>query len=159
MSFRLLLGRYWTHRSLGLVFICILTWYHVFQVITARVLDLSLPQICVILGISVLAAPITALQLTEQQVIYIIACSWRDRNVLKFTNFMNRILYFRTPDQDFPCFYPCEIILSHTPVPALGKDKKWIAACHPHAGRTSICDVIVMLKWHHHVAWSFFMSL
>ena len=30
----------------------------------------------------------------------------------------------RTPDRDFRCFYPCEIILSHTPVPALGKGKK-----------------------------------
>ena len=46
-----------------------------------------------------------------------------------------------TPDQDFHCFYPFEI-------PALGKDKKE----QPHAGRTSIPDVIVMLKWLHHVA-------
>ena len=29
----------------------------------------------------------------------------------------------RTPDRDFRCFYPCEIFLSHTPIPALGKDK------------------------------------
>ena len=36
--------------------------------------------------------------------------------------------------------------LSHTPVPALGNDKKGIAARRPHAGRTSIRDVIVMLK-------------
>ena len=25
---------------------------------------------------------------------------------------------------DFRCFYPCELILSHIPVPARGKDKK-----------------------------------
>ena len=36
--------------------------------------------------------------------------------------------------------------LSHTPVPVLGNDKKGIAARRPHAGRTSIRDVIVMLK-------------
>ena len=41
--------------------------------------------------------------------------------------------------------------LSHTTVPALGKDKKRIAARRLHAGRTSIRDVIVMLKWRHHV--------
>ena len=57
-----------------------------------------------------------------------------------------------TPDRDFRCFYPCEIFLSHIPVTALGKDKKRIAACHPHAGGTSLRDVIVMLKWSHHVA-------
>ena len=32
--------------------------------------------------------------------------------------------FSRTPDRDFRCFYPCEIFLSRTPVPALGKDKK-----------------------------------
>ena len=32
------------------------------------------------------------------------------------------------PDQDFRCFYPCEIFLSHIPLPALGKDKKLTAA-------------------------------
>ena len=38
--------------------------------------------------------------------------------------------------------------LSHTPIPALGKDKKKrTAARRPHAGRTSIRDVIVMFKW------------
>ena len=26
----------------------------------------------------------------------------------------------RTPDRDFRCFYPCEIFLSHTPIPAQG---------------------------------------
>ena len=31
--------------------------------------------------------------------------------------------YSSTPDQDFSCSYPCEIILSHIPVPAHGKDK------------------------------------
>ena len=36
--------------------------------------------------------------------------------------------------------------LSHTPVPALRKDKKRLAACRPHAGRTSIRDVIVIIK-------------
>ena len=33
-------------------------------------------------------------------------------------------LYSRTPDRDFCCFYSCEIFLSHTPVPAIRKDKK-----------------------------------
>ena len=47
-----------------------------------------------------------------------------------------------TPDRNFRCFNPCEIILSHIPVPAHGKDKNE----EPHAGRTSIHDVIVMLK-------------
>ena len=51
--------------------------------------------------------------------------------------------FSRTPDRDFRCFYPCEIFLPHTPVPALGKDKK---KEQPHAGRTSIRDVIVMLN-------------
>ena len=30
----------------------------------------------------------------------------------------------RSQDRDFRCVYPCEIFLSHTPVPARGKDKK-----------------------------------
>ena len=30
----------------------------------------------------------------------------------------------RTPDRHFRCCYPCEIVLSHTPIPALGKIKK-----------------------------------
>ena len=46
------------------------------------------------------------------------------------------------PDRDFRCFYPCEIFLSHILIPALGKDKKE----QPHAGPTSIPEVIVMLK-------------
>ena len=46
----------------------------------------------------------------------------------------------------------CEKILSHTPVPARGKDKKQNADRWPHAGRTSIRDVIVMLRLRHHVA-------
>ena len=54
--------------------------------------------------------------------------------------------FSRTPDRDFRCFYPCEIFLSHTPIPALGKGKKRTAARHPHVGRMSILDVIVMLK-------------
>ena len=36
--------------------------------------------------------------------------------------------------------------LSHIPVPASGKDRKRTAARRSHAGRTSIRDVIVMLK-------------
>ena len=41
------------------------------------------------------------------------------------------------------CFYPCEILLSHIPIPARGKDKKE----QLHLGRKlAICDVIVMLK-------------
>ena len=44
-----------------------------------------------------------------------------------------------TPNRDFHCFYPCEIFLSHTTVPAL-------------AGCMLIHDVIEMLKWHPHVS-------
>ena len=44
------------------------------------------------------------------------------------------------------------LYLSHTPVPALGKDKNRTAARRPHADCTSISDVIVMLKWRPHVA-------
>ena len=43
-------------------------------------------------------------------------------------------------------FYPCEIILSHIPVPARGKDKKQTATRKLHADHTLIPDVIVMLK-------------
>ena len=39
----------------------------------------------------------------------------------------------------FSLFYPCEIIPSHIPVPAGGKDKKTNS-------RTSALDVIVMFK-------------
>ena len=42
--------------------------------------------------------------------------------------------------------------LSHTPIPALGKDKERTAARCPHANRPSIHDVIVMLKRRHNVA-------
>ena len=35
-----------------------------------------------------------------------------------------KVRFSCTSDQDFHCFYPYEIILSHIPVPALGKDKK-----------------------------------
>ena len=53
----------------------------------------------------------------------------------------------RTPDRDFRCVYPCEIFLSHIPVPALGENKK---NEQPHSCRTSFCDAIVMLKWRRH---------
>ena len=42
--------------------------------------------------------------------------------------------------------------LSLIPIPACWKDKKWTATRWPHTGRTSIPDVIVMLKWRHNVA-------
>ena len=59
----------------------------------------------------------------------------------------------RKPDQDFRCFYACEIIPSHIPVPAQGKGNiKRTAARWPHAGPTSIRNVIVMLELRHHVA-------
>ena len=54
--------------------------------------------------------------------------------------------FSRTPDRDFRCFNPCGVFLSHTPVPALGKDKNRTGARRPHAGCTWISDVIVMLK-------------
>ena len=49
--------------------------------------------------------------------------------------------FSRTQDQDFRCFYPCEIILlSHIPVPACEKGKK---QPHTHRSLTSltICNV------------------
>ena len=49
--------------------------------------------------------------------------------------------FSRTPDRNTNCFYPCEIILSHIPVPARGKDKNE----QPHVNRTSIRDVITSL--------------
>ena len=42
--------------------------------------------------------------------------------------------------------------LSHMTVSAHWKDKKWTATCRPHTGQASIRDVIVILKWRHHVA-------
>ena len=58
-------------------------------------------------------------------------------------------IYSRTPDWDLCYFNPCKRILSHIPIPASGQDNK---NEQPHVGRNSICDVIVMLKSHHHVA-------
>ena len=46
---------------------------------------------------------------------------------------------FSHPGSGFP-------LLSNTPEPALGKVKKRMAARRPHVGRTSIRDVIIMLK-------------
>ena len=43
-------------------------------------------------------------------------------------------------------------ILSHILIPAQGKDKKRTAARRPQDDRTLVCDLIVRLKWHHHVA-------
>ena len=70
-----------------------------------------------------------------------------------------------TPDQDSGCFYPWEIILSHIPVPACGKYNKRTATHWLYAGRTSIPDVIVMIKWlkcSHLIFWkpfSFFSNI
>ena len=52
----------------------------------------------------------------------------------------------------FRLFCPCKIILSHISVPVRWKDQIRTATCRPHAGHTSICDVTVMLKIRHHVA-------
>ena len=46
----------------------------------------------------------------------------------------------RTPDQDFSCFYRCEITLSHTPIPARGRDKKRTVRW-PHAYPRRHCNV------------------
>ena len=54
-----------------------------------------------------------------------------------------KVSHSHTPDYDF-----CKIIS----LPACGKDKKPTAAHRSHTGRRSICDVVVMLKVHHHVA-------
>ena len=54
-----------------------------------------------------------------------------------------------TPEPDFPCFYKCEIIPFHIPVPARGKDKQvaqWATIAHHGAsimyGDTIICDAL-----------------
>ena len=61
--------------------------------------------------------------------------------------------FYRTPDRDFCPFYLyIYLILSNIPVPALWEDKKRTPARRPHAGRTSIGDMIVALKRRHHVA-------
>ena len=38
----------------------------------------------------------------------------------------------RITDRDFQCVNPCEIFLSHTPIPALGKDKNRTVARWSH---------------------------
>ena len=53
------------------------------------------------------------------------------------------MFFSRTPDRDFRCLNTYET--------ARGKDKKQIPARRPHASRTSIREVIVMLKLRHHV--------
>ena len=47
-----------------------------------------------------------------------------------------------TPDQDFYCFYPWEIILPHIPVPVRGKNKTE----QVQVGHTSFLDHIVIIK-------------
>ena len=56
---------------------------------------------------------------------------------------MYKVTYSRTPDWDFYCFNQSEIILSHIPIPAHGKDKK---NEQQHAGRMLIRDVICNVK-------------
>ena len=53
------------------------------------------------------------------------------------------LMFFLHTRSGLAVFLP--IILSHTPIPTLGKDKKQAAPRRPHVGRTSIRDVIVML--------------
>ena len=60
--------------------------------------------------------------------------------------------YSHTPDWDSRRFYPCEIFLFHTPVPALGKDKNRTAAHCLHvdlwlhyAKMTSSCHISAYL--------------
>ena len=45
-----------------------------------------------------------------------------------------QILFSRTPDQEFCCFYSCEKILSHIPVLTHWKDKNE----QPHVGYTLV---------------------
>ena len=67
---------------------------------------------------------------------------WETRQALFPTGTVGpRVGIFLSPLNTNDGFY-----LSHTPVPALGKDKKRLAARRPHAGRTSFHDVIVMLN-------------
>ena len=61
-----------------------------------------------------------------------------------------QLLLSHTPDWNFRCFYPCEIILqiilSHISIPACGKKRTAAHWCTP------FYDGIVMLKLHYHVA-------
>ena len=72
---------------------------------------------------------------------------WETRQALFPTGTVGpRVGIFLSPQNTNDGFY-----LSHIPVQAIGKDKKRTVARRPHDGRTSICDVIVMLKGRHHV--------
>ena len=53
----------------------------------------------------------------------------------------------RITDRDFRCFYmyPCEVFLSHIPVPALGKDKSRTDARWPYVGPWRQCNVKMTL--------------
>ena len=48
------------------------------------------------------------------------------------TSSVGTMSFPRTTDLDFRSLYPCEIILSHIPIPALGKDKNE----QPHVDHT-----------------------
>ena len=64
-----------------------------------------------------------------------------------FKGTSSKLSISRTPDQDFRCFYPCEIILCHIPVPARGKDKK-TDSCTSTARRsvTYVCMYVLKLR-------------
>ena len=59
-----------------------------------------------------------------------------------------------TSDRNFRCFYTCEIILSHIPVPAHGKDK-WTAARWPHVDSWRHCNVKITSPCHVSVYFGF----
>ena len=51
--------------------------------------------------------------------------SWeRGQNNKRFRAKVGKELFFLHTRSGFPLFLPCEIILSHIPIPAPGKDKK-----------------------------------
>ena len=61
-------------------------------------------------------------------------------------------LTFQTPDGDFHCFYPCEIILSLTyPYQPAGKIKNEQPHVGPYTSCNSFHDIIVMLKLRYYV--------
>ena len=80
--------------------------------------------------------------------------------VIKYKTYCNCLTDFpRTTDRDSRCFYPCEIILCHTPIPAHGKDKKRSAARRLHAANTSIRVITMLHLSVFRIFWKLFPAL
>ena len=69
-----------------------------------------------------------------------------------------KTMFSCTPDQEIRDYYPCEVILSHMPVPACGKDKKnshVSAASWSHFDLWCHCNVKMMSLCHISANWEF----